>query len=272
MSFSILPNILSCSSSAYRRATMRLRRSLASNGTRRSSIWPVARMKTSRRCGVQPGEDPRNVIGRSLLGADQLHARAKAAGLEALTTRKTALEQAQDPRPPAAGAQEKRPAAPVRKPSKRQRDHELHIVELDGRGLRLRRDVAQGPQPGHADGRQIIERGLHVCKNRLFEGQKSRNLCAWWRAFGVGTKSQILPQPYLRSSLDAPRRHRPKPRLGPPSRMASSAFRRPAAASSGRTPNRATGGRRGGSCFGSFGSGSRRAFNFSWGWRAAASE
>ena len=50
------------------------------------------------------------------------------------------------PRAPAAGAEKKRPAAAIRESSKRQHDRELHIVELDGRGLRLRRDVAQGPR------------------------------------------------------------------------------------------------------------------------------
>src|SRR5208283_608472 len=72
------------------------------------------------RGGVQAVEDLRREVSRALFCADELHARAKAAGLEALTTRRTALERARDPRPPAAGAQEKRPAAAIREPSKRQ--------------------------------------------------------------------------------------------------------------------------------------------------------
>ena len=44
----------------------------------------------------------------------------------------------------------------------------------------------------------------------------------------------------------------PESHLGPASHTASGAFRRPAAASSGRTPNRATGGPRGGLVFWQF--------------------
>jgi hypothetical protein len=77
-----------------------------------------------------------------------------------------------------------------------------------------------------------------------------------WRARDAG-----------RASFDAPRR--PKTRLGPASRMASSAFRRPAAASSDRTPKRATGGWRHGLVFWQFWQWVPGAFL--WGWRAAAS-
>jgi hypothetical protein len=53
-----------------------------------------AREKPSRRVAVQPREDPRSVIRRALLAADELHTRTKAAGAETLTARETALEQA----------------------------------------------------------------------------------------------------------------------------------------------------------------------------------
>ena len=70
-------------------------------------------MKASRRGAIEPREDPRREVGRAVLAADELHTRTKTTVPETLTARETALEQAQDPRPPTARTQKKLQLPPL---------------------------------------------------------------------------------------------------------------------------------------------------------------
>ena len=64
---------------------------------------PGPRMKPCGLIAIQAREDPRRVIGRAVLAADELNTRTEAASPETLTARETALEQAQGSRAATAG-------------------------------------------------------------------------------------------------------------------------------------------------------------------------
>jgi hypothetical protein len=120
-----------------RRHILKIGFSLAAAG-----LAGAAALSGARRSVAEAGETLRREIGGSSLPPDKLHARVKTAGLKAPAARETALVQAKDPRPPAAGAPEKRPRTAVGETTQRQANNEFDVAKRDGRGFRVRADRA----------------------------------------------------------------------------------------------------------------------------------
>jgi len=99
-------------------------------------------MKPRWRVGFEAFQTLRREQGGASLRPDQLHARAKTAGLKAPAARETAIVEAKDTRPPAARTDEEAPAAAVWEATLRQAHNEFGVAKRDGRGFRVRADRA----------------------------------------------------------------------------------------------------------------------------------
>ena len=134
------------------------------------------RMKARWRIGFEALQTLRREPGGPSLRPDQLHARVKTAGLKAPAAGEAAFEQPKDPGAPAARAHKKRPRPAIGPAKQRQAHSELVLAKLDGRDLHLFRDVAQGPQSGHRNTRQLVVCGVHSRRNSSCS-VKSKKLC-----------------------------------------------------------------------------------------------
>jgi hypothetical protein len=123
---------------------------------------PRSGMKSRGRVAAETGEQFRRGVGGALVSTDQLNAVTEASQIATLPATKIAVEKPQRARPPTTRTNKEAPAAAVG-PAKvgKSDDEGMAVGEGEGRSPIFRPDRAQGPQPGHANSREIIDRSPH---------------------------------------------------------------------------------------------------------------
>jgi hypothetical protein len=123
---------------------------------------PRSGMKSRRRVAVETGEQFRRDVSRALVRRDQLNAITKAGRMATSPTTKIAVEKPQSARPPATRTNKETPTPAVGPAKVGESDDEgMAVGEGKSRSPVFRPDRTQGPQPGHANSREIIDRSLH---------------------------------------------------------------------------------------------------------------
>ena len=194
-----------------------LKRSL----NRSPSIEPPTRPRIDARglISIQPGNALRRRQQMTILGGGGFHAIPQPTRPDALAASRRITKQPKPLRAAAAPRADKhRPEAAVweRPYSDADPVFDAVVAEPDKRRHGIAPDETVCHQGGHANYRQIFNSGPHEVEAYRFSDQHSMLLCMMTR---------------IRASFHPPCRRRAKTCLGPASRKASSAFRRPDAAS-----------------------------------------